>query len=584
MVNMKKILLVAINAKYIHSNLAVYSLKKYAEETGADIEIAEYTVNQYVPDIVRDIYLKKPDIVAFSCYIWNRDYVGRVIEDIAKVLPERSIWAGGPEASYNATAFLKQYPDLSGIMVGEGEAVFKNLTLHYIQGNPILQDIKGIIYRDRKSGEIISNPPESLLDLSTIPFPYDNLESFKNKIIYYESSRGCPFSCSYCLSSIDKKLRFRNIELVKRELKYFIDHNIPQVKFVDRTFNCKKSHAMEIWKFILEQDNGITNFHFEISADLLDEEELELLSRMRAGLVQFEIGVQSTNPVTIAEIDRTMNLDKLKYVVGRINGFRTIHQHLDLIAGLPYEDFESFKKSFNDVYAMKPEQLQLGFLKVLSGANMESRAEAYGLVYSNHPPYEVLYTKWLTYEEILKLKKIENVVEIYYNSRQFINTMAYLERKFQSPFDMYEQLAMYYSGMEQNGEKHSRIAKYDLLLQFIQKQYETVNGNYLNPLSIYCELLMYDVYLRENIKTRPAYFQTENSQALKSVYRQYKAQGKNVHIEKFYYDIRNYSEMIKQNDKEAVRRGPEPRENYVLFDYGIRNKVNHEAAVSEIVI
>ena len=425
MFNNKKILLTAINAKYIHSNLAVYSLKKYAEDTGADIEIAEYTINQYVTDIVQSIYLKKPQVIAFSCYIWNRDHVGRVIEDIVRVLPDTEIWVGGPEGAYNAAAFMEEYPEITGIMIGEGENIFKNLVYYYTQEAPLLSEIKGIIYRNRENGKVITNPTEPLLDMSSIPFPYDNLELFRNKIIYYESSRGCPFSCSYCLSSIDKKLRFRNTELVKRELKIFIDNNIPQVKFVDRTFNCKKSHAMEIWKFILEQDNGITNFHFEISADLLDEEALELLSRMRPGLVQFEIGVQSTNPMTIAEIDRTMNTERLKTVVGRINGFGNIHQHLDLIAGLPYEDFDSFKKSFNDVYAMKPEQLQLGFLKVLSGAEMELRAESYGLVYSSHPPYEVLYTKWLSYDEILKLKKIEQVVEIYYNSRQFTNTISY---------------------------------------------------------------------------------------------------------------------------------------------------------------
>lgn len=573
----KKILLVAINAKYIHSNLAVYSLKKYAEDSGADIEIAEYTINQYVPDIVRSIYLKKPEVIGFSCYIWNREYVGRVIEDIAKVLPDTAIWVGGPEASYNAAVFMEEYQELSGVMIGEGENIFKNLVYYYTKETPLLSEIKGITYRNRENGDIISNPPEPLLDMSTIPFPYDNLEQFKNKIIYYESSRGCPFSCSYCLSSIDKKLRFRNPELVKQELKIFIDHCIPQVKFVDRTFNCKKSHAMEIWKYILDKDNGITNFHFEISADLLDEEALELLSRMRPGLVQFEIGVQSTNPMTITEIDRTMDLKRLKTIVGRLNSFGNIHQHLDLIAGLPYEDFESFKKSFNEVYAMKPEQLQLGFLKVLSGANMELRAESYGLVYSNHPPYEVLRTKWISYDEILKLKKIENAVEIYYNSRQFTNTISYLERIFESPFEMYEQLAEYYSAVAPNGEKHSRIARYDLLLEFIEKQYKQLP-------QVYCELLIYDIYLRENIKTRPAYFQNENSSILKNVYRYYKAQGKNVHIEKFHYDIRKYSEAVKKNNEEIIKNGPEEKENYILFDYGIRDKINYEAGVCEIAV
>lgn len=571
----KKILLTAINAKYIHSNPAVYSLKKYAEDTGADIEIAEYTINQYVSDIVQSIYLKQPQVIAFSCYIWNRDHVGRVIEDIARVLPDTELWVGGPEVSYNAVAFMEKYPEITGIMFGEGENIFKNLVHYYTQGTSLLSEIKGIIYRNRENGTVVSNPPEPLLDLSGIPFPYDDAELFQNKIVYYESSRGCPFSCSYCLSSIDKKLRFRNLELVKRELKFFIDNKIPQVKFVDRTFNCKKSHAMEIWKFILEQDNGITNFHFEISADLLDEEALDLLGRMRPGLVQFEIGVQSVNPVTIAEINRNMNIGRLKSAVEKINGFGNIHQHLDLIAGLPYEDLNSFKKSFNDVYAMRPEQLQLGFLKVLSGTGMELRADSYGLVYSSHPPYEVLYTKWLGYDEILTLKKIEHVVEIYYNSRQFTNTISYLEHVFESPFEMYEQLAGHYSAAAPNGEKHSRIARYDLLMEFIEKQYEEL------PL-VYCELLTYDIYLRENIKTRPLYLKNEIRPVLKNIYRHYKEQGMNVHIEKFHYDIRKYSEAVKKKEEAVIKKGPEKRENYVLFDYGIRDKINYEAGTREI--
>lgn len=578
----KKILLVAVNAKYIHSNLAVYSLKKYTGEYSKHIEIAEFTINQSISNIIRNIYLKNPDVIAFSCYIWNRDYVCRIIEDISKILPEIPIWVGGPEVSFNAVEFLKDYPQIQGVMVGEGEKIFKNLTLHYVDESIELQNLKGIIYRNIKERNIISNPLEMVLDMSQIPFPYDDLKQFEHKIIYYESSRGCPFSCSYCLSSIDKKLRFRNVELVKHELKIFMDYHIPQVKFVDRTFNCKKNHAMEIWRFILENDNGITNFHFEIAADLLGEEELELLYQMRPGLIQFEIGVQSTNLNTIEEIDRTMNLEKLKYIVGKINSFGNIHQHLDLIAGLPHEDYKSFRNSFNDVYNMKPEQLQLGFLKVLSGAKMQSRADSYGLIYSNYPPYEVIYTKWISYEEILKLHDVEEVVEIYYNSKQFTNTMAYLEREFDSSFDMYEQLGSHYAKASINGEKHSRIARYDLLLEFIQKQYEVSDGNYLNQMQIYCELLKYDVYLRENIKTRPSYFKHEKNNELKNIYKQYKKESKNVHIEKFYYDVLKYSESVMNNDEDAIQSELEKKESYILFDYGIRNKINHEAATFEL--
>ena len=359
-----KILLAACNAKYIHSNLAVYNLKSCSGEYSSRVVVKEYTINQIRDDILKDIYLEQPDVVCFSCYIWNISFVRELVPDLKKILPQVEFWAGGPEVSYDAVEFLKKNPAFFGVMVGEGEETFHELAGYYIERKPeTLSGIRGVAFRDENKGrDIVHTGWRELMDLSKVPFAYSNLTEFKNRIIYYERSRGCPFSCSYCLSSIDKKLRFRDIELVKKELQFFIDNKVPQVKFVDRTFNCKHDHAMEIWRYITENDNGITNFHFEISADLLRAEELALMKTMRPGLIQLEIGVQSTNPQTIKAIRRTMDFEKLKGIVEQIHSFGNIHQHLDLIAGLPYEGYDSFHKSFCDVYALRPEQFQLGFL------------------------------------------------------------------------------------------------------------------------------------------------------------------------------------------------------------------------------
>ena len=357
-----KILLAACNAKYIHSNLAVYNLKSCSGKYSPNVVIKEYTINQIRDDILKDIYLEQPDVICFSCYIWNISFVKELVPDLKKILPHVDFWAGGPEVSYDAVEFLKKNPAFFGVMVGEGEKTFHELAGYYIERKPEnLKEIRGVAFHDEtKVPDIVHTGWRELMDLSKVPFAYSNLTEFKNRIIYYESSRGCPFSCSYCLSSIDKKLRFRDIELVKKELQFFIDNKVPQVKFVDRTFNCKHDHAMAIWRYITEHDNGITNFHFEISADLLREEELALMKTMRPGLIQLEIGVQSTNPQTIKAIRRTMDFEKLKGIVEQIHSFGNIHQHLDLIAGLPYEGYDSFHKSFCDVYALRPEQFQLG--------------------------------------------------------------------------------------------------------------------------------------------------------------------------------------------------------------------------------
>lgn len=546
-----KILLAACNAKYIHSNLAVYDLQAYASDYADHIVLKEYTINQQKDDIMRDIYLEHPDVVCVSCYIWNLSFVKELMADLIKILPGADFWAGGPEVSYDAEKFLTENSEFKGVMVGEGEETFKELAGYYVEKNP--QDLKnmtGICYRD--GDQIIHNGWRQIMDLSSIPFIYKDLSEFKNRIIYYESSRGCPFSCSYCLSSIDKKLRFRDTETVKKELQFFIDNKVPQVKFVDRTFNCKHDHAMAIWKYINEHDNGVTNFHFEISADLLREEELQEMSTMRPGLIQLEIGVQSTNLDTIKAIHRTMDFEKLKGIVDRIHSFGNIHQHLDLIAGLPYEDYDSFRHSFNDVYALKPQQLQLGFLKVLKGSHMMEMCKEYGIVYKTQEPYEVLSTKWLDYDHVLKLKTVENMVEVYYNSGQFQNTLEYLENFFPDAFSIYERLGNFYMEKGYGDISHTRMRRYEILLEFLEDVPEISMDQVKDQ-------MVYDLYLRENLKSRPGFARDQKP------------------FERQIWDFRKREKVAKNAHVEVFADG-----KVLLFDYADRDPLTNNAHVTDV--
>ena len=546
-----KILLVACNAKYIHSNLAVYDLQAYASDYADHIVLKEYTINQQKDDIMRDIYLEHPDVVCVSCYIWNLSFVKELMADLIKILPGADFWAGGPEVSYDAEKFLTENSEFKGVMVGEGEETFKELAGYYVEKNPQdLKDMTGICYRD--GDQIIHNGWRQIMDLSSIPFIYKDLSEFKNRIIYYESSRGCPFSCSYCLSSIDKKLRFRDTETVKKELQFFIDNKVPQVKFVDRTFNCKHDHAMAIWKYINEHDNGVTNFHFEISADLLREEELQEMSTMRPGLIQLEIGVQSTNPDTIKVIHRTMDFEKLKGIVDRIHSFGNIHQHLDLIAGLPYEDYDSFRHSFNDVYALKPQQLQLGFLKVLKGSHMMEMCREYGIVYKTQEPYEVLATKWLDYDHVLKLKTVENMVEVYYNSGQFQNTLEYLENFFQDAFSIYERLGSFYMEKGYGDVSHTRMRRYEILLEFLEDVPEISMDQVKDQ-------MVYDLYLRENLKSRPGFARDQKP------------------FERQIWDFRKREKVAKNAHVEVFADG-----TVLLFNYADRDPLTNNAHVTDV--
>ncbi len=571
-----KIILAAVNAKYIHSNLAVYSLRAFAKAYVSETKILEYTINQQMDEILMDLYREKPDLLCFSCYIWNLDYVEELAREIKKIFPETILWLGGPEVSYDAVDVLTRLGQVTGVMKGEGEETFLELLEYYHGRRETLEEIEGITFRT-ENGEIRENEWRDVMDLSRVPFVYEDLSLLEHKIIYYETSRGCPYRCSYCLSSVDKCLRFRDLNLVKKELQFFLDQKVPQVKFVDRTFNCHHTHAKEIWRYLLEHDNGVTNFHFEVSADLLDEEELELISRMRPGLIQLEIGVQSTNPDTIRKIRRTMNFKRLSEVTKQIKTMGNTHQHLDLIAGLPMEDYESFGKSFDDVYALGPDQLQLGFLKVLKGSYMQEHAREYGLIYKDRPPYEVLGTNWLSYGEIARLKQIEEMVEVYYNSGQFSHTLDWLVLEFDSPFSMYKALGSYY---EENGlfkRNHTRIARYEILSAFIRKQ---ASGKE----EFYRQLLVFDLYLRENVKNRPDfagepsadkaylkafYDREEKEPAYLKSYGQTESRKlrKMTHIEIFDYE---------------VDRDMKPCRTVLLFDYQIRNPLNYEAHMMRI--
>lgn len=595
-----KILLAACNAKYIHSNLAVYSLQAYAAAHGHKIERAEYTINNQLEDILEKIYRQKPDVLLFSCYIWNIEYVKELVSEFHKLRPEVPIWVGGPEVSFETERFLRENPAVTGIMMGEGERTLTELCDYFEQfeqdiqfttknreevqtelvrahaenekrtgdlseiKEKMLEKIDGISYR-RSDGTVAIQPLRSLLPMDELPFCYANLKDFEHRIIYYESSRGCPFSCSYCLSSVDKKLRFRSLPLVYKELQFFIDAKVPQVKFVDRTFNCQHEHAMGIWKYIKEHDNGITNFHFEISADLLRKDELELISDMRPGLIQLEIGVQSTNGDTIREIHRTMRLEEVYRAVNRVKAGKNIHQHLDLIAGLPFEDYQRFQQSFNDIYALHPQQLQLGFLKVLKGSYMYEHAQEYGLVYRSRPPYEVMSSKWVSYDEMLEIRLVEEMLELHYNSGQFLTYLAVLEQKYDSVFQLFLDMGHYYRSNGYLDCNHNRVHRTEIVLDFAAA---------VDPerKAVYQEALMFDLYKIEKSKSRPVWAR-DLSLEKKKTSRYLRAHGmekKYCHLERFYWI----------DEEGQYRQGGEPL--WFLFDYETRDSLTNEAAITVI--
>ena len=495
-------LLVAINAKYIHSNPAVYSLQGFAERVYPGVvSVSEYTINHHFDHILSGIFSQHPDAIGISTYIWNIEEVKKLLRELPKILPDMDIWLGGPEVSYHYEEFFKNYPKVRGVIVGEGETSFTRIVGAYVKAEnesgdeivePDFSDIPNLALRERP--EVIEH---TTIDMDALPFIYeDGMSTFDNRIVYYESSRGCPFRCSYCLSSLDKTTRFRSLPFVFRELQYFLDQEVPQVKFIDRTFNADKVRTKAIWNYILEHDNGKTNFHFEIAGELMDKEEIDLLRKMRPGLVQLEIGVQTTNQDALIAVNRSLSLHKLTEVVRELTKAHNVHIHLDLIAGLPYEGLRSFRSSFNDVYAMAPTQLQLGFLKVLKGSPIEADCEKYGILYSDTAPYEVLATRWLKFEELQHLKYVAEMVEIYYNRNQFTKALPYLVTAFDSPYDLFSALADYYVEKNYFEAPPARAKKYEILIAFANEK-TTLDCEEI------LEALTMDYYLRENPKSKP---------------------------------------------------------------------------------
>lgn len=601
-----KVVLVALNAKYVHSNLAVYDLEAYFRKHNSNVEceleVCEYTINHNLDLILQALYKQKANVYAFSCYIWNIKEVLTITHELKKLLPDCLIWLGGPEAGYGAQKYLKDNKEIEGIMVGEGEVTFAELMKVWVKldkkkasdDTDVYKNIKGVVYRKDKGG-ITEHKGGELIDLDDIPFVYKDLSKFKNKIIYYETSRGCPFSCSYCLSSIDKTVRFRSFEIVRKELDYFLEMEVPQVKFVDRTFNCNKTHAREIWRYISEHDNGITNFHFEVAADLIEDEDIEIFKTMREGLIQLEIGLQSTNMKTISAIKRSMDVGSVKDTLLKIRDLGNIHQHLDLIAGLPYEGFESFRKSFNDAMEMKPNQLQLGFLKVLKGSYMGEMTEEYDIKHNDTQPYEVLSTKWIDYDEIMVLKDIEEMVEVYYNSDQFEYTLPYITSFFKSQFDFYKELGEFYEKKNLFGIGFKRENRYITLIKFVESKMEEakkstrrahsfklVNRTKDNNVSIefdydlFIELLTFDYYLRENAKSRPMWLKS------KSIY----SKDKTVHIESMHDETYNYimhlgGLYIEIDDETEEDSKKQNKKEFIMaeFNYNKRSRLSNNAAV-----
>lgn len=577
-----KALLAAVNAKYIHSNLGVYCLYAYSRKKGIssqELTYREYTINQNMDEILGDIYEQKPDILGFSCYIWNIEMVEKIGVEIHKLLPDCMIWYGGPETTYHGEKILEEKPWLKGIFCGEGEESFyEMLQLYKEQGlEGDYSQIAGIYVRH--NGQIQKTRPRKRMSMDEVVFPYDDSRKLKNRIVYYETSRGCPYGCSYCLSSVEKKVCFRSMELVQKELQFFLDNKVPQVKFVDRTFNCNPRHTMEIWKYIYEHDNGITNFHFELSADILTQEEIDYVGKFRPGLAQFEIGVQSTNPQTIEAINRKMDLDKLRSNVAQIHQKRNIHQHLDLIAGLPYEDFDSFANSFNQVYAMEPDQLQLGFLKLLKGSPMEEQAKQYGIVCQDIPPYEVLFTNWLSYDDVCRLKIVEEMVERYYNSMQFESAIPYLVKQFDTPFAFFDCLGHFYKENQYLGVQQSRIQNYEILYEFAGKQ--GIDQEILR------EFLLFDLYARDNLKKEPEFLGNRQLSAQEKEWLRTHYQDENF-IERYLPGYREYSwkqiirmthvEWFHYNIPMWIEKGILKKEDsIVLFDYSRRNPLDRQA-------
>lgn len=574
-----KILLTTLNSKFIHSSLAIRYLKGVTREMKkVDVDLKEYTINMHQEDILVDLYKGNYDLIVFSTYIWNFNEITNLTKAIRKVAPNTKILLGGPEVSFQPENEMKKNPNIDYIIYGEGENTFKAFIEAFLN-NRSFKDLKGLVYRD--SGSIIKNDERPLIkNLDEIPFPYtNNLQDLNHRIIYYESTRGCPFNCSYCLSSTIKGVRYFSLARVKKDMDYFLNREVNQVKFVDRTFNVHKEHYFEIIKYLNQNDNGITNFHFEITASLLDQEVLDYLKNVRPGLFQLEVGVQTTNIESLTTINRGMNFSRIEETLESIVKLENVHSHLDLIAGLPHEDYKSFLNSFDDVYALNPNKLQLGFLKVLKGSEMKAKEEEYGLVYQDSPPYQIYYNKFISFDEMIILMGIEELLDVYYNSNYFKYSLDYvIKKRFIEPSKFYKAFYNYWCENKLFKTQHSKLKRYRILLDFYNEYFE--NDEIFNT------ILKYDYILNRNKKIdklfkriQPKGFRNscheflQKQENLVSYLPQFKNKNakytiKRVHFEVFNFDIKKFI----ASDYEIII----DEETTILFDYS-RSSLNERS-------
>lgn len=577
-----KVLLTTLNSKFIHSSLALRYLRAYCRDKPWNLKVREFTINDLLLSITGEIYSEAPDIVALSCYIWNITETLALARRIKQVKQDTVIVLGGPEVSYDASSLMEKYSYIDFIVRGEGEETFRELLEHVIEGKGYVKDISGITYRQGR--DVVENSDRKLIcDLDSIPFPYGPDDGLKNRIVYYEASRGCPFRCQYCLSSTIRGVRFFSIDRVKRDLDRLVDMGVKQVKFVDRTFNCQNSFSREIFRHLIQRGGGV-NFHFEITADLLDGETMRLLNTAPPGLFQFEIGVQTTNKRVLKEIRRNTRQEALFENVRRISQGKNIHQHLDLIAGLPGEDMQSFAKSFDDVFGLAPDMLQLGFLKLLKGSGIRQRAEEYGYAFTAEPPYEVLFNKWMDYGDLRRLKLIEQVLEYYYNNHGFDNTLAYMfSSTGKGPFALLKDLSEYWEERKLHLIKHSRKKLYSLLYEYCKDRLKA-------PARAVNELLKLDFLLTERTFTLPQPISRIEVPAFKQKCFDFLARAENiklylpdyeglapkhiyklVHFEIFDSCITDYVPALDDSGGSGSIT--------VLFDYGKREKLRGKASI-----
>lgn len=501
-----------LNAKFIHTSLALRYLKAYAEPE-FHIGLAEYTINDPVMNIVSDLYSKSPEVLGFSCYIWNIEETIKVIKMLKKIKPELIIVLGGPEVTYDTLEWMEKINEVDFIVIGEGEASFKSL-LTEIMTNQDYHNIAGIAYR--RNEEIVLNPQREKLDLATIPSPYRFPEDFPNlskRVVYIETSRGCPFTCQFCLSSIEVGVRYFNREKIKEDILFLMEHGAKTLKFVDRTFNISRSYAMEMFQFLIDHHYPGTVFQFEITADIMRPEVLQFLNdHAPEGLFRFEIGIQSTNDYTNALVKRKQNFEKLTRTVQMVKEGGKIAQHLDLIAGLPEENYDSFRKTFNDVFAFEPEELQLGFLKMLRGTGLRSEAQKYGYIFEDHSPYEILGNSVLPFNDIIRIKQVEDVLEKYWNAHRMDTTLLYLVWSiFDSPFDFFQEFGAYWDQKGWSRIGHQLEDLFERLFMFLNTKEQL-------PLSVIGAMMKYDYLIGKSHKPRKPWWQDKFDKDLRTEY------------------------------------------------------------------